>query len=617
MIKNKIIILGIDGMDFNMTKELINQNKLPNFKKLKSFLKLNSSYPPETPVAWSCIATGLNPAENNIFDFIRRDIKSYTPLLSLAKNNGFKYENYLKSKTYWDILSENNIYTKVTRWPVTFPANKINGTMISGQGVVDIKGFMNGYSFYTNKKLKIENSFSNNSIFLKEEEKEKNIFKSFIYGPKIKKIGNLVDIKIPIKILKFKNNIELEIDDNKNNNNNNNKIKIKLNEWSKWININFKIGFGRSQNGIFKIYLNSLNPLEIYFTSIQIDPKKPIFNISYPKNYSKELAENIGNFYTLGIPEETNGYIDNKINKLGFKKHIEEIETERKKMFWFDFNEFQKQKKGVLSFIFDSSDRVQHIFYKNNKISKEIEEYFIEKDKFIGEILKKIDNQTGLFILSDHGFTSFNKAVNINTWLYENKYLFLKKEIAKIDEFDSGSLFKYVDWKRTKAYSLGFNSLYINEIGREGKGIIKKDEKEKLLNEIKKKLLLWIDNSNINENNKETKNENNKVISNIYLKEEIYEGKYIKESPDMIIGFNKGYRMDWESPIGGFTTKSIYNNTRKWKGDHLVDPKFVPAVLFSNLPLKFKEAELIDIAPTILKLFDLENSNLKGNVLLK
>ncbi len=157
----------------------------------------------------------------------------------------------------------------------------------------------------------------------------------------------------------------------------------------------------------------------------------------------------------------------------------------------------------------------------------------------------------------------------------------------KKDNSGDGALFENVDWNKTKAYSLGFASIYVNLKGRESKGVV--EDKNKVAEELIAKLSSLADPKN-----------SNKVISRLYKKEEIYSGEYLKNAPDIIIGFNPDYRMSWETAIGGFGKEIIQDNNNKWKGDHLIDPKFVPGVIFSNVKLNKANVSSLDISPTIM-----------------
>ena len=502
---------------------------------------------------------------------------------------GTKYVSNIKAEPFWRTTSKEGLPTTIIRWPNAFPPEKINGNMLSGEGVPDIKGFMSGYTLYTEKKQDKKEIKSSNKII--QVKKNNNLIETELSGPKTKKAGDIIDIKTPMKIILSENSASLIINDKKH--------KIEVNKWSDFIKVKFKIGVFKEVDAIFKAYLVSIEPFEMFLTSIQIDPENPIVKISYPNEYSKDLAEDIGTYYTLGMPEETDAYIDGKLSEKAFLGQVNEIEKQRDKMFWKEFNEFKNKETGVYAFVYDSSDRLQHLFW-DEEINEVIENYYTKKDAFIAELLGKLDNDTLLIIISDHGFTSFERSVSINTWLVENDFMKLTKELD-----NEGTLFQYVDWENTKAYSLGFNSIYINVKGREGKGIV--EYKEEIVNEIIGKLENLVD-----------KKTGKKVINKAYKREEIYNGDYVENAPDIIIGFNPGYRMSWQTAAGGFTKEVLNDNLKKWAADHLVDPKFVPGVLFSNIKINKKEASQMDVAPTILDALGIEiPEGIDGKSLLK
>lgn len=558
----KTIVIGIDGMDYVMTERLIKENKLPNFKKLKTFSALKPNYPPHSPVCWTTIATGKNPGEHGIYDFIVMDPKTYTPKLSLFKQKfstlGMKYEQSVLSKSFWEIAEERGIKTRIIRWPMTFPSKNDKTISLAGLGVPDLKGFLSGYTFYTTKDLKKEIKTTNKIVKLKQAE----IIETEIFGPRkqtsegIKELTSSIVINLKDKTIQTADS----------------KIKFEEGKWTEWINISFSVGFMKKIHGIFKAFVKKETPFEMFITTIQIDPENPSLDISNPKDYSKKIAEEIKQkYYTLGIAEETDGLNDGIIDEKTFLAQTKEIDLEKEKIFW---NEFAKFKEGIFAFVFDTSDRLQHMFWQSNK--KVIEDYLIEKDKLIGEVLKKIDEKTHLIILSDHGFTEYDYSINVNKWLEKEGFLKTKSEKTKFP-------FENIDWTKTKAYSVGFNSIYLNIEGRERGGIVKESEKEKIVNEIKNKL-------------ENLKHENKKVINRVYAKEEMWTGN-LSSAPDLVVGFNKKYRMSWKSALGEVDEKIIEKNDRAWNADHLVDPEFVKGVFFSNRKIEApkKQEEVLKI----------------------
>lgn len=592
---NKVLLIGIDGMDPKVARELMSSDKLPNFKRLSesgSFAELETSYPPNSPVAWTSIATGVNPGEHNIFDFIRRNPENYLPDLSLSKSvsgiAGTDYESYVTAVPFWRITSEASVPTTVIRWPVTFPPERIEGNMLSGLGVPDIKGLLSGYTYYTSDRTLETEKASNKVIYVDGVD-----FETEVYGPRTIKSGKRVDVTKKIRVTLGDDSATLYVDGGE--------YSIKEGAWSEWIRIKFNVGLFKDVYGTFKARLISVDPFRMYVTTMQIDPVNPVVDISSPSKYSSELAGSIGLYYTLGMPEETDGLNDGTLSDEAFLDHVDEIEAERDRMFWEEFNKFKEQDSGVLALVYDSSDRVQHMYWGEKvledddgvfNVTPEIENYFVRKDEFIGKVLDELDNDTLLLIFSDHGFTSFERSVNLNDWLVENGFMTLKHEIP---EGEDGALFKYVDWSKTKAYSLGFNSVYVNLKNREGKGVI--EDKEAVVSELIEKLESLRDPTN-----------DMQVVNRAYRREEIYSGSMIEDAPDIVVGFNPGYRMGWQTAIGGFTGEVLGDNSKHWRGDHLFDPQFVPGVIFSNSRLNTQNPSQTDIAPTIVEVLGIKTS---------
>ena len=165
-----------------------------------------------------------------------------------------------------------------------------------------------------------------------------------------------------------------------------------------------------------------------------------------------------------------------------FIELCDHIMAEREQMLRHCLGKFTE---GVFSFVIDTTDRIQHIFWRfedtnhplydkagAQKYGGIIRDYYKRSDRIIGEIMRgHVDENTLLLVLSDHGFTSFRKGVNLNRWLIENSYMTLREEPDPEDK-EGGALFRHVDWQRTGAYALGFSSIYLNLKGREGSGIV-------------------------------------------------------------------------------------------------------------------------------------------------
>ncbi|MCP2606482.1 alkaline phosphatase family protein, partial [Candidatus Aminicenantes bacterium AC-708-I09] len=137
---DQVVIIGLDGLDPELTEKLMKEGKLPNLLKIKkegTFTRLKTTTPAISPVAWSSFITGVNPGKHNIFDFLSRDPKTYLPDLSSARIGKAKKTISIgkysipvgkpeikllrKSKSFWNILGEKGIFSTVLRVPITFP----------------------------------------------------------------------------------------------------------------------------------------------------------------------------------------------------------------------------------------------------------------------------------------------------------------------------------------------------------------------------------------------------------------------------------------------------------------------------------------------------------------
>lgn len=598
---NKVVILGIDAMDPNITERLISEGKLPNLSYLKSqgaYSHLATTIPAESVVAWTGFSTGVNPGNHGIFGFVMKEPKNYLPFLSFNDvsniDGKIDIQTRKKAKTLWGILSEKSIPCFIYFCPNTFPPERVFGKMLSGMGVPDISGNMGKFSFYTTKALSKEDEESRGRII--NVRPKDNIIETKIYGPKVAGSGSVIEAVIPLKIIFSADNqsVSLEFQGKR--------VLLKQGNWSDWQKIVFKIDLFKATHGIFRFYLKSISPdFELYLSPINFDPEKPIFPVSYPKSFSRELAKNIGPYYTQGMPHDTWSLSEGRLDELVFLEQVDDILNDKEKILKKELMGF---KKGLFFFYFDTLDIVQHMFwryidqehplYENGSAHQNtIYAYYQKLDRIIGDVLKNLDKGATLIILSDHGFNSFRRSVHLNRWLLENGLLFLKNEAEESKEF-----LEDVDWPRTKAYALGFGGIYINLKGRESQGVVEDSQVGQIKSFISKGLKQWHDAKT-----------GALVVKQVYSKEDVFSGNYAEYSPDLFVGFNAGFRASWQTALGGVPKFLIEDNRKKWSGDHLIDPALVPGVLFINKKAELKQPAIIDIVPVVLHLFGIEKPN--------
>ncbi|MCM8782414.1 MAG: alkaline phosphatase family protein [Candidatus Omnitrophica bacterium] len=585
--QKKIVILGMDGLSPDLMEAWMQDGSLPNFLKLKqtgTYTKLETTTPPESPVAWTSFASGSNPGKHSVFDFIKHDPKNY------------KLNSFLDHKTparkntaFWQYTSRHKIPTYVFFCPNTNPPDKVFGKLIGGMGVPDLRGSHGIFTFYTSKEEPYKEKVVGDVIKVR---RRGNLIITQLRGPHVIGLkGKRDHITVPLYI---------EIDGAKAIITLQGKSSVVHEKsWSPWFRVSFRINLFRKIHGMCKFYLKSISPdFMLYCTPINLDPYKPLLPITYPKNYSAQIADKLGLYYTQGMPMDTWALNEDRIDDATFLEQAQEILDYNEKLLFLELKEF---KQGVFFFYFEYPDIIQHMFWRY--IDKEhprhndkevemngnvIKDCYQRMDAILGKVLVAIDKDTVLIVLSDHGFNTFRRQVHLSRWLKENGFLFLKdnKEVGN-------EMFADVDWSRTRAYSVGFNGIYINQIGRQGHGIVRPGEETE---ELKKEIILKL---------QTLKDGNKDVVHKVYTREEIYHGPYVFEAPDLVVGYYPGYRGSWKTGLGAVPKELIEDNTNKWSGDHLFDAALMPAVLFINQKVTLKNPRIIDLAPTIMKLLGL------------
>ncbi len=607
----KVIFLGLDGLEPTLTERYMAEGKMPHLAKLKDqgqYSKLRTTFPPLSPVAWSTFATGSNPGKHNMFDFLNRSFKNYIPELASSRVEAPKKSIKLgkwrfplgkpivelrrKSKTFWSILGEGHVATTILRVPITFPPEKFEGKLLSAMCTPDLLGTQGSFQEFTTKGGEVEFEAGYRYRLAKNGDS----YSGEIMGPgnSMKEDGAALKIPFVLTPNGRPGHAKLKLPDET--------LELEPAKTTDWVRLKFKAGLGVSVTGIAQFRIMETTPeVSLYMTPICIDPETPALPISHPTYYATYLAKLLGDFSTLGLAEDTWALNERVIDEDTFLEQAYSICDERERMF---FSTLDKSKKGVVTCVFDTSDRVQHMFFrfldkdhpahKANgnglvKYADSIEKLYKRMDDIVGRTMKYVDDDTILFVLSDHGFKNFHRGINLNTWLEQEGYLTAKDQPGARE----ATYLRGIDWSRTKAYSFGLTGIYLNVKGRESEGIVDPKDAPALMKEIADKL------SGL----KDSERDGALAISKAYPKNVCYSGPYMRAAPDVVVGYNVGYRCGWDVAVGKVGTRIFEDNDKAWSGDHCVDPPLIPGVLFSNRTFEATDPGIEDMGPTCLSLF--------------
>jgi predicted AlkP superfamily phosphohydrolase/phosphomutase len=586
-----VIVLGVDGMDPSFVER--HWNELPNLRRLRdqgSFQRLATTIPAQSPVAWSTLITGLDPDQHGIFDFVHRDAATLQPFSSLSKTEDSRYRLSLGSFSlplsdskvislrrgtpFWQTLSQHGIPVTVIRMPTNYPPVQA-GHAISGMGTPDLDGTLGTFTFYTDDAEEVAGSVSGGNIVKIHLENGHAALE--LMGPpnSLRKDHAPTEAALQLDVdpenpaARFESGDDVQV--------------LKEGEWSRWIAASFPlIPHLASVSGTFRVFVKQLHPsVKIYVSPINIDPMTPALPVSSPPDWSRQVASETGRFFTLGIPEDTSALRQNVLTLAEFKSQARLVSHDEQTLLRYSLNHFSH---GFLFFYFSSIDQNSHILWGRHE--PDLLKVYQEVDESIGEVMKQRADAE-LIVMSDHGFSRFDRAVHLNTWLNHRGFLSLSGRPGDDTSLNS------IAWANTKAYAVGLNGLYLNLSGRELHGVVPYGQQSSaIVDELRKQLVAWRDPSN-----------GKQVVEAVY--ETKADSDNAAVAPDLIVGYAPGYRASWQTALGGTPEDEIQDNMDDWIADHCINPVDVPGVLFTNRRQSMGAARIQDVTAMILKLYGL------------
>jgi predicted AlkP superfamily phosphohydrolase/phosphomutase len=583
-VDQRLVILGFDGMDPVLARKWMDDGSLPNFRKLAAmggFQFLPTSNPPQSPVAWSDFATGTGPGEHGIYDFLSRDPATYLPDFSISRV--IPPEDFLSlfgmelplddsqiinrriGMPFWSAVEESGGRSTVLRVPVTFPPDDIH-RMMAGMGVPDLLGTQGTYTVYTTRPSVSSDTSSSRSIRMRPA--DDGHIETLLEGPADPLTPGAPALNTSLLLDPVGDRVRVRLGDAD--------IQLSPGEWSDWITVSFKYFGPASVTGIVRVYLPSAYPrVQLYVSPINIDPRDPVMPLSSPAGYAAEMEDRFGLYHTIGMPEETWSLNDGHLTDHAFLEVVSVTLGEQENMF---YDALDRHDSDVVVSVFVQTDRVSHMFYRgidpqhplyketDDEAREAIQWIYREADRVLGETMLRMDPQDRLIVLSDHGFAPFRRAVNLNRWLAAEGLLVLKD-----GNMDSSVGFTSVDWSRTRAYALGLNSIFINRAGREAHGIMDEIEAAQIKQQIISNLPAMLDPES-----------GLPAIRNVFDGALLYPGNANNDAPDLVVGYEPGFRASWQTTLGGVPVSLIEDNNKKWSGDHCITPEAVPGVLFTS-----------------------------------
>ncbi len=630
------------------------------------YARLAPTVPAQTPVSWATFTTGLDPGGTQIFDFLRRDPATYLPTFAVAEEGrqlvllgprtrfavtaalallgflflllgarllgrrrpwlhalpgvilggtgGWVVGGWIPAEIptvlsrragtpFWEIAGHHGVHSTVCRIPVTFPAAPYpHGHLLAGLGVPDLRGRIGAPAFYTSDagfQPATDNEFSIELIRLPAAT---GLIRTTVAGPPNKLFGapSRIDIPMEIEVSFDRTRATARVSGQT--------FTLQPGQWSEWIKLVFPFNPVVKAQGWARFKLLELDPhIKLYLAPINPDPATvpPGFDLSAPRSWAVDLYRQFGPFKTVGWAIDTWTPSEKFVDEITFMEDVEHTVDEFRAL----LRAFLAGSDRLLVHYFEETDRVGHLLWRAldplhpahdsaraAELRGMVERTYLLMDDIVGEVAAALAPDDLLLVLSDHGFSTWRRSFHINTWLAREGYIGLTAPSGNLENlenlFDRGEFWPNVDWRRTRAYHLGLGGLYINLAGREAQGVVAPGEEyERLRRELAARLEAVIDPAT-----------GQRPVSRVFLREQVYRSFDPQLIPDLIVTTSEGYRLSWQSALGGMPDRLFEDNDRVWSGDHCtLDPEVVPGILFSSRPLLRRQLAMIDVYPTILR----------------
>lgn len=599
----RVIVIAGDGMSPELAAPWMAAGHLPNLQSLADagcYAPLATTNPAESPVAWASFISGKNPGKHGIFDFLHRDPRTYLPKLAAITVTPRPFgapaiRANRQGDSLWRILSDGDRRCTVLRVPTTFPPEPINGRLLSGLGIPDLRGTW-GTSILYGDRLADDSGteMGGQTVHLRFEDDRAE---SRIAGPK--------GTSVPLRLRADRAGRRLHIRANGH------EITLRERQWTDWLPLTFRVSHLVPVHGICRFHLKAIDDerIELYQSPLHWHPERPVLPISAPADFARDAVRRQGLFGTLGWQEDTWGLNEGRLDDDEFLHHLHRVFDEHRQL---TLNALHDGDFDFFISVFESTDRVAHMFMRTldpahplysgddaRRHGTAILDVYRRFDEVVGDVRALLDPVDTLIVMSDHGFHPVRAMVNLNSWLADHGFLCVDRDAAAesrrmSDLFGGGGFWPGVDWSKSRAYALGLSKIYVNLAGREAAGIVSPGrEYQETCRAIAEGLRTLRDPAT-----------GGQVLRNVYTRTATFKGPASQEAGDLVVGFNSGYRTSWQTSLGGVPPTVIEPNGRRWSGDHCsLDPGLTSGVLLSNRRLAEGAApHITDLAPTILSL---------------
>ena len=401
----KVVILGVDGMDPDLARVWIREGRLPNLTKLAGrggFYPLQTIPSPKCETAWSSFAAGRQVPDPVVTRTPAQLLLNFVPLA------GERWSTTREGESFWATAGAAGVRASVLTVPGSFPPEPVpNGELLAGAPLPDVRHTLGTYHFFATDVATVDEGVTANGGIIRRLEFQNRVANARLAGPLHPVSRDELSLPVAMTWNHEARSANIQIGPHA--------VHLREREWSRWLEVDFAVNAITRVRGLAQLFLvRAGTEFQLYVSPVHWHPNRPPAPITSPPAFARELYERLGTFRTLGWNAATAALDDERLDEAAFLDDVDRAFQDRAETI---LNRIDAAQWDLVVGVIETPDRVQHMMWRLTDIDHprydaelarrygaSIEQSYQQIDELLGQILSRVPPDTLVMVVSDHGF---------------------------------------------------------------------------------------------------------------------------------------------------------------------------------------------------------------------